>query len=75
MGAGLRTGGAKDKRFCSPNSRLMLHQPPGGLQGRASDIEIHVEEIRRNQERLNEVLTRHTGQAIGRLVRILTEIV
>ena len=67
MGALLLAGGAKDKRFCLPNSRLMIHQPLGGFQGQASDIDIHAKEILRTRERLNEILAEHTGQPIERV--------
>ena len=67
MGALLLAGGAKDKRFCLPNSRLMIHQPLGGFQGQASDIDIHAKEILRTGERLNEILAEHTGQPIERV--------
>ncbi|MGC9457876.1 MAG: ATP-dependent Clp endopeptidase proteolytic subunit ClpP [Halothiobacillaceae bacterium] len=62
MGAVLLAGGAKDKRFSLPNSRVMIHQPLGGFQGQASDIKIHAEEIIKLRHRLNEVLADHTGQ-------------
>lgn len=62
MGAFLLTAGAKGKRFCLPNSRVMIHQPLGGFQGQASDIEIHAREILQMKRRLNEVLAHHTGQ-------------
>jgi ATP-dependent Clp protease protease subunit len=67
MGALLLTGGAKGKRFCLPNSRMMIHQPLGGFQGQASDIDIHAKEILRTRERLNEILAEHTGQPIERV--------
>ncbi|MFT5446649.1 MAG: ATP-dependent Clp protease protease subunit [Gammaproteobacteria bacterium] len=67
MGALLLAGGAKDKRYCLPNSRLMIHQPLGGFQGQASDIDIHAKEILRTRERLNEILSEHTGQPIERV--------
>jgi ATP-dependent Clp protease protease subunit len=67
MGALLLAGGAKDKRYCLPNSRLMIHQPLGGFQGQASDIDIHAKEILRTRERLNEILAEHTGQPIERV--------
>ncbi len=67
MGALLLAGGAKDKRFCLPNSRLMIHQPLGGFQGQASDIDIHAKEILRTREKLNEILAEHTGQPIERV--------
>lgn len=62
MGAFLLTAGAKGKRFCLPNSRMMIHQPSGGFQGQASDIEIHAREIIYLRERLNGMMARHTGQ-------------
>ena len=62
MGAFLLTAGAKSKRFALPNSRIMIHQPIGGFQGQASDIEIHAKEILYLRARLNEVLSRHTGK-------------
>ncbi len=64
MGALLLAAGAKDKRFCLPNSRVMIHQPMGGYQGQASDIEIHAREILYLRQRLNEILASHTGQEI-----------
>jgi ATP-dependent Clp protease protease subunit len=64
MGALLLASGAKGKRFCLPNSRVMIHQPLGGFQGQASDIEIHAREILFLKQRLNEVLAHHTGQPI-----------
>lgn len=64
MGALLLTGGAKGKRYCLPHSRMMIHQPLGGFQGQASDIEIHAREILSIREKLNKVLSRHTGQPI-----------
>lgn len=63
MGAFLLTAGTKGKRYCLPNSRVMIHQPLGGFQGQASDIEIHAKEILYLKGRLNELLARHTGQA------------
>jgi ATP-dependent Clp protease protease subunit len=62
MGALLLAGGAADKRYALPNSRIMIHQPLGGFQGQASDIEIHANEIIRIKRRLNEILVHHTGQ-------------
>ncbi len=62
MGALLLAAGAKGKRYALPNSRIILHQPVGGFQGQASDIAIHAKEILRIRERLNEILTKHTGQ-------------
>ena len=67
MGALLLTGGAKGKRYCLPHSRVMIHQPLGGFQGQASDIEIHAREILLIRERLNEILARHTGQPIEKI--------
>ncbi len=64
MGALLLAGGAKGKRYCLPNSRLMIHQPLGGFQGQATDIDIHAREILQTRERLNEILAFHTGQPI-----------
>jgi ATP-dependent Clp protease protease subunit len=62
MGALLLTGGAKGKRFALPHARMMVHQPLGGFQGQATDIEIHAREILRVRERLNDVLVKHTGR-------------
>ena len=67
MGALLLAGGAKGKRFCLPHSRIMIHQPLGGFQGQATDIDIHAKEILRTRERLNEILAAHTGQPIDRI--------
>ena len=64
MGALLLTAGATGKRFCLPNSRVMIHQPMGGFQGQASDIEIHAKEILFLKGKLNEIMARHTGQKI-----------
>jgi ATP-dependent Clp protease protease subunit len=64
MGALLLTAGAKGKRFCLPNSRVMIHQPMGGFQGQASDIEIHAKEILFLKARLNEIMAHHTGKPI-----------
>ena len=69
MGALLVTAGAKGKRFCLPNSRLMIHQPMGGFQGQASDVEIHAKEILYLKDRLNEIMARHTGQKIETIER------
>ncbi|MDY6828026.1 MAG: ATP-dependent Clp endopeptidase proteolytic subunit ClpP [Pseudomonadota bacterium] len=69
MGALLLAGGAEGKRFCLPNSRMMIHQPLGGFQGQASDIEIHAREILAARERLNEILARHTGQDLATIAR------
>jgi len=67
MGALLLAGGAKGKRFCLPHSRMMIHQPLGGFQGQATDIDIHAREILNIRERLNAVLATHTGQAVERI--------
>ena len=64
MGAFLLTAGAKGKRFSLPNSRVMIHQPLGGFQGQASDIEIHAREILTIRERLNKILADHCQQPI-----------
>ncbi len=64
MGALLLAGGAAGKRFALPHSRVMIHQPLGGFQGQASDIEIHAREILQIRERLNNVLAEHTGQSL-----------
>ena len=64
MGSLLLAAGAKDKRFALPNSRVMIHQPMGGFQGQASDIEIHAKEILFLKGRLNEILAKHTGQKL-----------
>ena len=69
MGAFLLTAGAKGKRYCLPNSRVMIHQPMGGFQGQASDIEIHAKEILYLRARLNEIMAKHTGQPIERIER------
>jgi ATP-dependent Clp protease protease subunit len=65
MGALLLTAGAKGKRYCLPNSRVMIHQPLGGFQGQASDIEIHAREILYLKARLNEILAKHTGRPVS----------
>ncbi|MES9947112.1 MAG: ATP-dependent Clp endopeptidase proteolytic subunit ClpP [Candidatus Thiodiazotropha sp.] len=67
MGALLLTGGAKGKRYCLPNSRMMIHQPLGGFQGQATDIEIHAKEILLLRERLNTILAQHTGQSLEKI--------
>ena len=64
MGALLLTGGAKDKRFCLPHSRMMIHQPLGGFQGQASDFDIHAKEILLVRDRLNTIMAKHTGQKL-----------
>jgi ATP-dependent Clp protease protease subunit len=69
MGALLLASGAKGKRYALPNSRVMIHQPLGGFQGQASDIEIHAREILALKQKLNEVLAKHTGQALETIAR------
>ena len=69
MGAFLLTAGAKGKRYCLPNSRVMIHQPMGGFQGQASDIEIHAKEILYLKQKLNQMMATHTGQKIERIER------
>ncbi|MCW8890394.1 MAG: ATP-dependent Clp endopeptidase proteolytic subunit ClpP [Sedimenticola sp.] len=64
MGALLLAGGEKGKRFCLPNSRMMIHQPLGGFQGQATDIEIHAKEILLLRDRLNTIMATHTGQSL-----------
>ncbi|MCG5526097.1 ATP-dependent Clp endopeptidase proteolytic subunit ClpP [Ectothiorhodospira haloalkaliphila] len=67
MGAVLLAGGAKGKRYCLPHSRVMIHQPLGGFQGQATDIDIHAREILKVRDQLNGILARHTGQSIERI--------
>ena len=67
MGALLLTGGAQGKRYCLPNSRMMIHQPLGGFQGQASDIDIHAKEIILVRERLNRIMANHTGQTMKKI--------
>lgn len=67
MGALLLTGGSKGKRFCLPHSRVMIHQPLGGFQGQASDIDIHAREILSIRDKLNKVLAHHTGQSLKKI--------
>jgi ATP-dependent Clp protease protease subunit len=69
MGSLLLAGGAKGKRYCLPHSRIMIHQPSGGFQGQATDIEIHAREILQMRARLNEIMAKHTGQSIERVQR------
>ncbi|GHE22713.1 ATP-dependent Clp endopeptidase proteolytic subunit ClpP [Halomonas urumqiensis] len=69
MGALLLAGGAAGKRYCLPNSRMMIHQPLGGYQGQASDIEIHTREILGIRDKLNQILAHHTGQEIETIAR------
>ena len=67
MGSLLLTAGAKDMRFSLPNSSIMVHQPSGGYQGQATDIEIHAKEILSTRARLNEIYVKHTGQKISKI--------
>jgi ATP-dependent Clp protease protease subunit len=67
MGAVLLAGGAKGKRYCLPHSRMMIHQPLGGYQGQATDIDIHAREILLVRERLNTILSNHTGQPLDKI--------
>ena len=67
MGALLLTAGAKGKRFCLTNSRVMIHQPLGGFQGQASDIEIHAKEILYLKSKLNDILAHHTKQSVKKI--------
>ncbi len=67
MGALLLAGGAPEKRFCLPHSRVMIHQPLGGFQGQASDIDIHAREILKARDRLNEILAQHTSQPLDKI--------
>ncbi len=69
MGALLLASGAPKKRFCLPNSRVMIHQPMGGVQGQASDIEIHTQEILKMRQRINEILSKHTRKSIKRIAQ------
>ncbi len=67
MGALLLAGGAKDKRFALPHSRIMVHQPSSGFQGQATDISIHAKEVLEIKSRLNEIMSKHTGQTITQI--------
>ena len=67
MGALLLTAGTKKKRFALPNARIMIHQPLGGVQGQATDIGIQAKEIMRMKNRLNELLSKHTGQPLEKI--------
>jgi len=69
MGALLLCAGSKGKRFCLPNSRVMIHQPMGGFQGQASDIEIHAKEILYLRGKLNEIMAKHTGKTVEQIAR------
>ncbi|MSP17107.1 MAG: ATP-dependent Clp endopeptidase proteolytic subunit ClpP [Myxococcales bacterium] len=67
MGAFLLAGGAKGKRYSLPHSRILIHQPLGGFQGQATDIDIHAKEIMKTRDTLNELLAKHTGQPLDRI--------
>src|SRR5574344_75993 len=69
MGAFLLAGGAKGKRYCLPNARVMIHQPLGGFQGQASDFEIHAREILKIRDKLNRILAEHTGQPFEKVAQ------
>ena len=69
MGALLLAGGAKGKRFCLPHSRMMIHQPLGGFQGQAADIDIHAREVLKLRDELNRVLAHHTGQSVEQIAK------
>jgi ATP-dependent Clp protease, protease subunit len=67
MGAVLLAGGAKGKRYVLPHSRIMIHQPLGGFQGQAADMEIHAKEMLETRDRLNHILAKHTGQTVAKI--------
>ncbi|MGH8285786.1 MAG: ATP-dependent Clp endopeptidase proteolytic subunit ClpP [Steroidobacteraceae bacterium] len=67
MGAVLLAGGTKGKRFCLPHARIMIHQPLGGFQGQAADMEIHAREMLQIRDRLNKILAKHTGQSVEKI--------
>ena len=67
MGAILLTGGTKGKRYALPHSRIMIHQPLGGFQGQAADMEIHAKEMLETRDRLNKILAHHTGQSVDKI--------
>jgi ATP-dependent Clp protease protease subunit len=67
MGAILLTGGTKGKRYALPHSRIMIHQPLGGFQGQAADMEIHAKEMLETRDRLNKILAHHTGQSVDKV--------
>jgi ATP-dependent Clp protease protease subunit len=69
MGAVLLAAGEKGKRYCLPHSRVMIHQPLGGFQGQATDIDIHAKEILKTRQQLNELLAGHTGQSVDTIAR------
>ena len=70
-GSLLLTAGSKDMRFSLPNSRIMVHQPSGGYQGQVTDIEIHTNEIKKTKDRLNEIYSKHTGNKINEIQKVL----
>ncbi len=72
MGAFLLTAGTKGKRYALPNARVMIHQPMGGFQGQATEIDIHAREILKIRERLNEIMAKHTGQPLDKISRTLS---
>jgi len=67
MGAVLLAGGTKGKRYCLPHARIMIHQPLGGFQGQAADLEIHAREMLEVRDRLNHILAKHTGQSVDKI--------
>ena len=67
MGSLLLAAGAKGKRYCTPNAKVMIHQPSGGFQGQAADMEIHAREMLETRDRLNKILAKHTGQSVERI--------
>jgi len=67
MGAVLLAGGTRGKRYCLPHARMMIHQPLGGFQGQAADMEIHAREMLETRDRLNRILAKHTGQSVERI--------
>src|SRR5210317_1194552 len=69
MGAVLLAGGAKEKRYCLPHSRIMIHQPIAGFQGHASDIDIHAREVLQTRDRLNQILAEHTGKPLDQIAK------
>tara|TARA_B100000674_G_scaffold30279_1_gene21329 strand:- start:94 stop:675 length:582 start_codon:yes stop_codon:yes gene_type:complete len=71
MGSLLLTAGAKGKRYSLPNSKIMIHQPSGGYQGQATDIEIHAKEILSTRSRLNEIYVKHTGQKLDKIEKAM----
>lgn len=71
MGSLLVTAGAAGKRFCLPNARIMTHQPSGGFQGQAADIEIHAREILKIRERLNQIYVHHSGRTVDEIERLM----